>query len=398
LPLPIEVLSGLPEHQRLEQALERVREEAARPFVLSRGPLVRAELIRLTGTDHIVQVTMHHIVSDGWSLGVFIREVSALYDAMRTGEPSPLPELAIQYADFAAWQREVLQGEVLRQRLDYWTRQLEGLFPLELPNDRPPSGAAIGRGGIRSTTVPKATLEAVRSLARTDGATLYMALLAAFQVLLHRYSGQEDFAVGSDVSGRSRSEFEGLIGLFVNTLVLRADLKGHPGFRELLRRTRRTAIDAFAHHDVPFERLVSALQPDRDSGRSPLFQVMFSLQSASMPALRSPEITLTPLEAQSGTAKFDLTLFAAEGPEGLNLTMEYRADLFEPATVDRMLAHYRILLESIVARPDQPIGLLPMLTDDERRQMLGGWGNGGSTALLESLDGAREDDLDAFWN
>jgi amino acid adenylation domain-containing protein len=398
LPLPIEDLSGLPEDRRLELALERVREEAARPFDLSRGPLVRAGLIRLSGTDHILQMTMHHIVSDGWSLGVLIREVSALYDAMRAGEPSPLPELAIQYADFAAWQREWLQGEVLRQRLEYWTRHLEGLSPLELPSDRPPSGAVSGRGGVRSATVPKVAVEAVRSLARTDGATLYMALLAAFQVLLHRYSGQDDFAVGSDVGGRSRAEAEDLIGLFVNTLVHRADLKGDPGFREVLRRTRRTAIDAFAHQDIPFERLVTALRPDRDSGRSPLFQVMFSLQSAPMPALRSPEITLTPLEAQSGTAKFNLTLFTAEGPEGLDLTMEYSSDLFDPATVDRMLVHYRILLESIVAQPDQPVGLLPMLTEDERRAVLGGWCDGNSAGLLEGVDGAHEDDLDALLN
>jgi non-ribosomal peptide synthetase component F len=225
-----------------------------------------------------------------------------------------------------------------------------------------------------------------------------MALLAAFQVLLHRYSGQNDFAVGSDVAGRSRAETEGLIGLFVNTLVHRADLTGGPGFRQLLRRIRRTALDAYAHQDLPFERLVTALHPDRESGRSPLFQVMFSLPNAPMPALRSPDITLTPFEAPSGTAKFDLTLFVAEAPEGLHLTMEYSSDLFDPATVDRMLAHYRILLESIVAQPDRPVGLLPMLAEEERRQMLAGWGNGGSAALLAGPDDAREDDLDALLN
>jgi acyl carrier protein len=398
LPLPVEDLADLPESQRFAQALARVREEAARPFDLSRGPLVRTDLIRLSDTEHIVRVTMHHIVSDGWSLGVLIREVSALYDAFRSGEPSPLPELDVQYADFAAWQRQWLQGEVLRLRLDYWTRQLEGLSPLGLPTDRRRSGSVTGRGGIRSATVPKARLEAVRSLGREEGATLYMALLAAFQVLLYRYSGQDDFGVGSDVAGRSRAETDGLIGLFVNTLVHRADLSGDPGFRDLLRRTRRTAIDAFAHQDVPFEQVVTALQADRDSDRSPLFRVMFSLQNAPLPELRSPAITLTPLEAPSGAAKFDLTLFAAEGPEGLDLTMEYSSDLFDAATVDRMLAHYRILLESIVAQPDQPVGLLPMLTEAERRQMLAGWGDGGPAALLAGPDGAPEDDLDALLN
>jgi amino acid adenylation domain-containing protein len=398
LPVPVEDLANLPESRRFDQALARVREEAARPFDLSRGPLVRAGLIRLSDTEHIVRVTMHHMISDGWSLGVLIHEVSALYDAFRSGEPSPLPELTFQYADFAAWQREWLRGDVLRHRLDYWTRQLEDLSPLGLPTDRPRSGSVTGRGGIRSTTVPKATVEAVRSLGREEGATLYMALLTAFQVLLHRYSGQDDFAVGSDVAGRSRVEFEGLIGLFVNTLVLRADLKGQPGFRELLRRTRRTAIDAYAHQDLPFERLVTALEPDRHSGRSPLFRVMFSLQNAPLSAPRSPELTLTPLEPPDGTAKFDLTLFAIEGTEGLRLTMEYCSDLFDPATVDRMLAHYRILLESIVAQPDQPVGLLPMLTEAERRQMLAGWGDGGPAALLAGPDGAPEDDLDALLN
>ena len=260
------------------------------------------------------------------------------------------------------------------------------------------SGAVTGRGGIRSATVPKSTLEAVRSLGREEGATLYMALLAAFQVLLHRYSGQDDFAVGSDVGGRSRAECEGLIGLFVNTLVLRADLKGDPGFRELLRRTRRTAIDAFAHQDVPFERLVTALHPDRDSDGAPLFRVMFSLQNAPLPELRSPEIALTPLEAPNGIAKFDLTLFAAEGPEGLHLTMEYSSDLFDAATVDGMLAHLRVLLEAAVAEPDRPVAALPMLTEEERRQMLAGWGNGGSVALLAGPDGAGEGDLDALLN
>jgi non-ribosomal peptide synthetase component F len=309
-----------------------------------------------------------------------------------------LPELAIQYADFAAWQRERLQGEALQRQLDYWTRQLQGLSPLELPTDRPQSRAVTGRGGIRSATIPQGTLEAVRSLGRQEGVTLYMTLLAAFQILLHRYSGQDDFAVGSNVAGRTRPELEDLIGFFTNTLVLRADLDGDPGFREVLRRTRRTAIDAYAHQDVPFERLVTALHRDRDSGRSPLFQVMFTMQNAPLPTLRSPDMALTPLDAPSGTAKFELALFAAEGPEGIRLTMEYSSELFDPESVDRMLAHYRILLESIVAQPDRPVGLLPMLTEEERRQTLADWGQGGSADLLAGPDGAPEDDLDALWN
>jgi non-ribosomal peptide synthetase component F len=216
-----------------------------------------------------------------------------------------------------------------------------------------------------------------------------MTLLAAFHVLLHRYSGQDDFAVGTPVAGRSRAELEDLIGCFVNTLVLRADLRGDPSFRVLLGRVRRTAIDAYARQDIPFERLVTALRPGRDAGRAPLFQVMFGLQNAPLPPLQSPELVLTPLEAPSATAKFDLSLFAAETPEGLRLTMEYSSDLFDAQTVDRILAHYAILLGSIVAEPDRPVGLLPMLTEDERRQVLAGWGDG-ETDDAWAVDGLED--------
>jgi non-ribosomal peptide synthetase component F len=232
-----------------------------------------------------------------------------------------------------------------------------------------------------------------------------MALLAAFQVLLHRHSGQDDFAVGSPIAGRTRPELEDLIGFFINTLVLRADVRGDPGFRALLRRTRRAAIDAYAHQDLPFERLVTAMHPDRESGRSPLFQVMFAMQNAPLPSLRSTELALTPLEAPSGTAKFDLTLFAAESAEGLHLILEYSGDLFEPATVDRMLDHFRLLLEAIVAQPDRSIGALPMLAEEERRQLLAGWSGGepddgrdsdGFEDLPAGLDAADDSELDAL--
>jgi non-ribosomal peptide synthetase component F len=403
LELELDDLTAVPEDQRLAAAVEIVRREAARPFDLARGPLVRAGLIRLAEERHVVRVTMHHIVSDGWSLGVLIREVSALYDALRRGEGSPLPEPAIQYADYAAWQVRWLAGEVLARQLEYWTGRLAGLPPLDLPTDRPRPAVPSGIGDERYSVLPKDLLDAVKALSREEGATLYMALLAAFQALLHRYSGQDDFAVGSPVAGRSRPELEGLIGFFVNTLVLRADTAGDPSFRELLRRTKRTAIDAYAHQDLPFERLVSALRPDRESGRSPLFQVMFSLLNAPLPALRSPGIMLTPLEAPSGTAKFDLTLFAAETAAGLRYGVEYSCDLFDATTVDRLLGHYRVLLESIVDDPDRPIGALPMLTEDERQQVLGGWGAGNADdgwyvdefdPLPPGPDEADEADLD----
>ena len=406
LELPLDDLSSLTNaDEATVLAMASVLKEAARPFDLARGPLVRARLIRLNEERHIVQVTMHHIVSDGWSLGVLIREVSALYEAFRAGEPSPLPEPSIQYADFAVWQRDWLRGNVLEQQLAYWKEQLAGIAPLELPTDRPRPAILSGRGGERTVTLPYAVIEALRPIAREEGATLYMALLTAFQALLHRYSGQEDIAVGSPVAGRSRSETENLIGFFVNTLVLRGDLGGDPGFRELLRRTRRAAIDAYAHQDLPFERLVTALHPDRESGRSPLFQVMFALQNAPLPALRSSDLALTPLQAPSGTAKFDLTLSAMEWPEGLVLTMEYSTDLFDAATVDRMLVHFRILIEAATAEPNRPIGSLPMLTEEERRQVLAGWGAGETDDgwdaddlddLMADLDAADQADLDAL--
>ncbi|MHB1558888.1 MAG: amino acid adenylation domain-containing protein [Isosphaeraceae bacterium] len=396
LPLEVEDLSGLPEPDRHDRALARIREEAARPFDLARGPLVRAGLIRLGEREHVVQVTMHHIVSDGWSLGVLIREVSALYESFHHGEPSPLPEPAIQYADYAAWQRGWLESEVLSEQLNYWSEQLTGVAMLALPTDRPRPARPSGRGGERTATVPRATLDALRTIGRVEGATLFMTLLAAFQVLLHRYSGQEDIAVGSPIAGRTRHELEGLIGFFVNTLVLRGDLSGDPGFRDMLGRVRRAAIGAYAHQDLPFEKLVTVMRPNRDSGRSPLFQVMFALQNAPLPSLRSPKMALTPLSAPSGMSKFELTLFASEVLEGLNLTIEYDSDLFEPATVDRMLAHYCILLEGIVAQPDLAVGALPMLTDEERRSMLDGWNASGLDDLPAGFDATDDAELDAL--
>jgi amino acid adenylation domain-containing protein len=405
VPLSIEDLSELPEDQRLDRALARVLEEASKPFDLAKGPLLRAGLIRIAETRHVVQMTMHHIISDGWSLGVLIREISALYQAYSAGHPSPLPELPIQYVDFAAWQRQWLQGEALHRQLDYWTAQLAGLSPLQLPTDRPRPTVSTGRGAERTARIPRGVVEAVRAVGRQEGATLYMTLLAAFQVLLHRYSGQDDIAVGSPIAGRTRPELENLIGCFVNTLVLRGDLTGDPGFRDLLRRTRRTALDSFAHQDLPFERLVIALHPDRESGRSPLFQVMFAMQNTPLPSLESPSLVLTPLEAPSGTAKFELTLIAAESAEGLDLIMEYNSDLFDAATVDRMLAHFRVLLEAVVTNPDQPVGAMTMHGEDEQRQVVNAlsgdrydarWGDSGIDNLPAGLNGVDDAELDAL--
>jgi amino acid adenylation domain-containing protein len=392
LSLGVDDLGHLDPEARQAEAARLIAEEARRPFDLAVGPLIRARLLRLGDREHVILVTMHHIVSDGWSIGVLIREVSALYVAFRAGELSPLPEPTLQYADYSAWQREWLQGDVLQAQLDYWSGRLEGLPTLEIPTDRPRSAASTRGGDERAVLLPKPLLDSTRELARQEGATLFMTLLAAFQVLLQRYSGQDDFAVGSPIAGRTRSELENLIGFFVNTLILRADLAGDPSFRALIGRTREAALGAYTHQDLPFEQLVGVLRPDREAARSPLFQVMFVLQNAPLPALEAPDLTLELLDSASGTAKFDLTLFATEEPEGLRVKMEYSTDLFDAPTVDRMLAHFRILLEGAVDQPDRPIGSLPMLTEEERRRMLVGW----NEPEDDDLEGLGDDDLDSL--
>jgi hypothetical protein len=394
LPLAVENLCSLPENERERRAMVLLCAHVEQPFDLARGPLVRAALLRLSEREHIAIVTMHHAISDGWSVGILVRELSTLYESFRLGDPSPLPELDIQYADYAVGQRNHFQNDGVQAQIDYWTGQLAGVQHLELPTDRPRPPHASQRGGQRSATLPKATTDAARTLGRRQGATLYMTLLAAFQVLLHRYSGQEDIAIGSPIAGRTRPELEGLIGFFVNTLVLRGDLSGNPTFLELLRRVRRKAIEAFAHQDVPFERLVNIVSPQRDGNLSPLFQVMFALQNVPMPILRVSELLVTPLQLPTTTSKFDVTLFAAEVAEGLHLTMEYSTDLFDATTIDRMLAHYQILLEEIVAHPNRPIGALPMLTPEERRQVLVNWNSPAFGEVAAELHGLMCENLD----
>ena len=284
-------------------------EEAQRPFDLARDLLLRARLFRLGEADHILFLTMHHIASDGWSMGLLVRELSILYEAFVEGKPSPLPELPIQYADFAVWQREWLQGEVLEKQLGYWRKQLEGAPALlELPTDRPRPAMQSYRGAVMPWELPKPLLVALRELSRREGATLFMTLLAGFQTLLHRYTGGDDILVGSPIAGRNRMEIEPLIGIFVNTLVLRGDLSGNPSFRTFLGRTREAALGAYAHQDLPFERLVEELHPERDLSRSPFFQVMFVLQNAPREAAALAGLEVTPMPIDSGTSKFDLTL------------------------------------------------------------------------------------------
>jgi aspartate racemase len=352
------------------------REEARRPFDLARGPLFRTKLLRLGEEEHVLLVGMHHIVSDGWSMGVFWRELRALYNAFCVGKPSPLAELPIQYADYAIWQRGWLQGEVLDKQLGYWKRQLADVAALELPTDRPRPPVQTYRGARQSLTLPKSLTEALRELSRREGVTLFMTLLAAFQTLLHRYTGQDDVVVGSPIAGRTQAETEGLIGLFANTLVMCGDLSGDPTFRELLGRVQEVALAAHAHQDLPFEKLVEELKPERDTSRSPLFQVAFVLQNpprSPRQARKLAGLKLTQLEVGSETAKFDLTLSMIEGPAGLKGWVEYNTDLFDSSTIDRMLGHFRMLLKGVVANREQRLSELPLLTEAERHQVLVEW-------------------------
>jgi amino acid adenylation domain-containing protein len=374
LTLRVVDLQGLPAAEREEQAMQLARGEAQRPYDLSRDLMLRGTLLCLDDEEHALLLTVHHIAFDGWSLGLFFRELAALYDAFCAGKASPLPELPLQYADFAHWQREWLQGEVLEKQLSYWQQQLEGDLPvLRLPADHPRPALPTFRGGRQSLVLSRSLSESLDGLSRREGVTLFMTLLAAFQTLLHRYTGQDDIAVGSPIAGRNHAEIEGLIGFFVNTLVLRTDLSGDPPFRELLGRVREVALGAYAHQDLPFERLVEELHPGRDLSRTPLFQVMFALQNAPMKALELSGLTLCPLEIDSGTAKFDLTLSMTQEAQGLKGRLEYNTDLFETDTITRMLGHFQSLLEGVAADPDQPLSGLPLLTEPERHQLLVEW-------------------------
>ncbi|MFL5356884.1 amino acid adenylation domain-containing protein, partial [Archangium sp.] len=386
VPLAVVDLGSVPDAQRESELRRLAGEEAMRPFDLARGPLFRATLLRLSAQDHVLLLTMHHIVSDGWSTGVLIRELAALYQGFTSGQPSALPALPVQYADYAAWQRGWLQGTALETQLSYWRRHLSGApRTLELHTDKPRPAVQSHRGASQSTLLPHALAESLKALGQREGATPFMVLLAAWQLLLSRYSGQDDISVGSPIAGRTQAETEGLIGFFINTLVLRTKLDGNPSFRELLSRVRETALGAYAHQDVPFEKLVEELRPERDLSRTPLFQVMFILQNTPQQELSLPGLTLRGVEADNAVAKFDLTLTLTEGTHGLAANLSYNTDLFEEATAARMLGHLRVLLESLTARPDQRLSELSLLTEAERRQVLVDWNH---TAAEPAQDGA----------
>ena len=372
LTLPIVDLRELPEREREVERL--ATNEAQRPFDLAEGPLVRGTVLRLGENEHVGLLTMHHIVSDGWSVGILIREMAVLYEAFCSATPTSLPELPIQYADFAHWQRQWLEGGVLETQLTYWKQLLLGAPPfLELPTDHPRPAVQTFRGAHQSFLLPKTVGDRLKTLSRQEGVTLFMTLLAAFKILLHGYTNQDDLVIGTPTANRNRLEIEGLIGFFVNTLVLRTNLSGNPSFRELLHRVRETCLGAYAHQDLPFERLVEELHLARDLSRNPLFQVMFVLQNASLQPLELPGLSLSPVEVDTGTTHFDLTLNIVDTEQGLVGTLAYNTDLFEAVTITRMLGHFRTLLEAVATAPERRVSDIPLLTEAERQQLLVNW-------------------------
>lgn len=377
LTIPVVDLRGLPSTEQLARVQRLTQEEACRPFDLARGPLLRATLVRQEDTEATLLLTIHHIVSDGWSMAVFFRELTTLYQSYMTRRSASLPQLSLQYADFAVWQRNWLKGEVLDQQLNYWRQQLEGVPFLRLPTDRPRPLVKNYRGARLPVKLPGTLVRRLRSISLSEGATLFMTLLAAFQLLLYRYTEQADVAVGSPIAGRNRGEIEDLIGFFVNTLVLRTDLSGDPSFRELLKRVRSVATAAYEHQDLPFEMLVEMLQPERDLGRNPLFQVIFQLLNTPsfFDGASSHEVAAisTAAATHSGTAKFDLEFSLFESPHGLLGHFEYSTELFDESTVARMAVHFETLLESIVASPDTNISQLTFLTAGERELVVSTW-------------------------
>ncbi|RKI65092.1 amino acid adenylation domain-containing protein, partial [Corallococcus sp. AB049A] len=367
VPLPVVPVADAAE------AWRRLHEEARAPFDLEQGPLLRAVLFAVSPDEHLLLLALHHTVSDGWSMGLLVHELGVAYEALASGGTPVLPELALQYADFSVWQREALRGEALTVAIDFWRSRLDARAVLSLPTDRPRAGQVDGRGATVSSMLPGSLVQRLAALAAQEGTTLFTVLLAGFQVLLSRYSGQEDLTVGTPVAGRSRSEVEPLVGLFVNTLALRTSLAGDPSFRALVGRVQATSVEAFAHQDVPFEKLVEVLQPPRHLDVPPFFQVMFVLQNTPLPAVRLPGLSLDAQLVDSGFAQFDLTLFAFEQTDGLRLTAEYRTALFDEASMVRLMGHLRVLLEDAVSRPDARLSELSLLDPAERQRVLRAW-------------------------
>ena len=368
-------LSGLPAAERETACKRHIGREIGRPIDLRKGPLIRITLLRLSAGEHILVAAAHHIIYDGWSLGILTREITALYLAYQADKPSPLPELQIQYADFAAWQRQLLQGETLQRLRTYWVEQLADLPPLELPTDYPRPAVRTTRGDNTTCDLSPELSAAVREFCHREGVTPFMTLLAAFEVLLARYSGQDDFAIGSPVANRSQPETEPLIGYFINMVVLRSDLSGDPSFREAVRRASQAALGAYEHQDITLDRVVDAVKPERDTSRHPLFQVMFVLQNNEPASLDSLGLRIEPVETgvAGHSAFFELTLaFGEDGPV-FRGSINFNTDLFRADTIERMARHYQVLLAGAIADPDRPLSSVPLVDHHERRTLLVEW-------------------------
>ncbi|GCF10054.1 non-ribosomal peptide synthetase [Dictyobacter arantiisoli] len=371
LPLPIIDLRHLAPSVRETEVMRLLKEETARPFDLAKGPLIRAVLFQLDDEEHILLILLHHIITDGWSMGVLVRELGVLYEAHVTDQPPKLSAPPIQYTDYVIWQRKWLQNQALERQVTFWVEQLSGApLVLELPADRPRPPLQTFRGATLSFTLPDQLLQAYKAFCRDEGITLFMALLSAFATVLFRYTGQTNVIVGTPIANRTRPELQDLIGCFVNTLALRIDFSGNPIYRDLLRRVQKVALNAYMHQNVPFEKVVEAMQPTRDLGRTPLVQVMFVLQKSLIPDLALTGLTLHPLVVDSGSARFDLTLTLEERDRGLIGSVEFNTDIFEASTIQRMVGHLQRVFECLVADPEQHLTTLTLLTEEERQQRL----------------------------
>ncbi|HXC72022.1 MAG TPA: amino acid adenylation domain-containing protein [Pyrinomonadaceae bacterium] len=369
--LPVIDLTDVPFPEREAEARRRATADALAPFNLTTGPLVRISLMRLDDEDHVVTFTMHHIVSDGWSRGLVIREIATLYEAFCANRPSPLPELPVQYADYAVWQKEFLTGEVFDSHLSYWTEKLHDAPPvLNLPTDHPRPPVQTFNGASQPFQFPDGLSEKLQQLGAENNASLFMVLVGAFNALLSRYTSQEDIVVGTPVANRNKTELEGLIGFFINSLVLRTKLDGNPTFLELLARVREVTLGAYAHQELPFEKIVEALQPDRNLSHSPLYQIAFILENTPRSDVETQGLVLTPLRTEAVSSKFDLTLALAQFGSNLVGSVEYNTDLFERSTVERMITHYLTILEAVAADPELKLSELPLLTDEEWRHLV----------------------------
>src|SRR5215217_1989723 len=382
-PLPVMDLRTWPVNERYKEAQRLARREAARTFDLEHGPLVRSCLLRLADEEHDLIITMHHIVSDGWSMGVFFQELAEFYNAHAAGRSANLAELPIQYPDFALWQREWLESIEVEPQLAYWKQQLRGELPvLDLPTDRPRPLVQGSGGSKHHLTISPALTEELKKLSRNAGTTLFMTLQGALATLLHRYTAQEDLSIGTTIAGRNTAEVEDLIGCFLNTLVVRNDLSGDPTFRESLGRVREVTLKAYANQDVPVEMLLEELQPGRDLSHNPLFQVLFILQTTPVPVLEWHGLTATIDPVENNTAKFDLTFDLAETVNGIEGSIEYNSDLFDHTTIERMAEHFENLLAACTSQPDTPLSQLSFLGSNEREQLLLKWSYGSTEDVV----------------